>query len=112
VYGGGTLLVAGSVNGASKVTIRYIALYFGSVDRPALEKLKDRPGIEIYRVDGPDLENEIEMALLNDLHCPVKLAFLGGDVAKSMANLYGGTWIADGQKVNDDLLRFWQLSAV
>jgi hypothetical protein len=89
--------------------MRYIAFYFGSVDRPALEKLKDRPGIEIYRVDGPDFQDEIEMALLNDLHCPVKLAFVGGDEADAFAKDYGGVWIADAATVRADLLRFWGL---
>jgi hypothetical protein len=33
------------------------------------------------------------MALLNDLIRPLKLAFVGGDLAKRLATAYYGTWI-------------------
>jgi len=69
--------------------------------------MKDRPGVEIYRVDGPDLEDQIEMALLTDLITPCKLAFVGGDLAKRLATAYYGTWIEDTPSVNEDLLAFW-----
>jgi hypothetical protein len=87
--------------------MRYIAIYFGPNIHPSLERMKDRPGVEIYRVDGPDLEDQIEMALLNDLITPLKLAFVGGDTAKHLAEAYFGTWIEDTPSVNDELLAFW-----
>jgi hypothetical protein len=59
--------------------MRYILMYFGSVDRPSWERLKDRPDVEVYRLDGPDFEDQVDMALLNDLILPLKLAFVGGE---------------------------------
>lgn len=87
--------------------MRYIAIYFGPNVRPSLERMKDRPGVEIYRVDGLDLEDQIEMALLNDLIAPLKLALVGGNTAKRLATAYFGTWIEDTPSVNDELLAFW-----
>lgn len=76
------------------------------VQRDRLQRYAD---VELHDIQGPDIEDQIDSGLLNDLHSPVKLAFVGGVIAKSMASLYGATWIADGPTVNDDLLRFWQL---
>ena len=89
--------------------MRHIAMYFGSIDRPDLERLKDRPDVEVYRLDGPDIEDQIDMALLNDLVTPLKLAFVGGDLAKRLATAYYGTWIEDTPSVHEDLLAFWDL---
>jgi hypothetical protein len=47
------------------------------------------------------------MALLNDLIRPLKLAFVGGDLAKRLATAYYGTWIEDTPSVSEDLLAFW-----
>ena len=90
--------------------MRYICFYFGSVDRPSLERLKDRSRVEVYRLDGPNFEDQIDMALLTNMETPCKLAFVGGDEAKSFAKLYGGVWIPDGPNVEADLLRFWGLA--
>jgi len=87
--------------------MRYIVMYFGSVDRPLLERLKDRSGVEVYRLGGPDFEYQIDMALLMDMVTPCKLAFVGGVQAKTFAKGYGGTWIEDTPSVNEDLLAFW-----
>jgi hypothetical protein len=87
--------------------MRYILMYFGSVDRPSLERLKDRPDVEVYRLDGPDFEDQVDMALLNDLILPLKLAFVGGKTAKRLATAYYGTWIEDTASVSEDLLAFW-----
>src|ERR1017187_4404826 len=77
--------------------MRYILMYFGSVDRPSLERLKD----------GPDFEDQVDMALLNDLILPLKLAFVGGKTAKRLATAYYGTWIEDTPSAIEDLLAFW-----
>jgi hypothetical protein len=89
--------------------MRYILMHFGSVDRPSFGRLKDRPDVEVYRLHGPDFENEIEMALLNDLDLPLKLAFVGGDEVKQFDGQYSGVWIPDGPNLEADLLRFWGL---
>jgi hypothetical protein len=89
--------------------MRYIVMYFGSVDRPLLERLKDRPDVEVYRLGGPDFEYQIDMALLMDMVTPCKLAFVGGDLARRLASGYYGTWIEDTPSVNEDLLAFWGL---
>ena len=87
--------------------MRYILMYFGSVDRPSLERLQDRRDVEVYRVDGPDIELQVDMALLNDMIRPLKLAFVGGDLAKRLATAYDGTWIEDTSSAIEDLLAFW-----
>jgi hypothetical protein len=89
--------------------MRYIAIYFGPNIHPSLERMKDRPDVEIYRVDGPDFEDQIEMALLNDLVTPLKLAFVGGEDAKEFDGQYEGLWIEDRPNVEADLLRYWHL---
>jgi len=65
-----------------------------------------RPGVEVYHVSS---EDDIDMALLNDLVVPCKLAFVGGDRAKAFADQYGGVWIQGGPDLEADLIRFWGL---
>ena len=65
-----------------------------------------RPGVEVYHVANDD---DVEMALLNDLITPLKLAFVGGDAPKTFAKEYGGVWIADGPDAEGELLRLWDL---
>lgn len=91
------------------ISIRHIAIILEGT-HVQRDRLQRYAGVELYDIHRPDIEDQIDLALLNDLHSPVKLAFVGGVVAKNMASLYGATWIADGPTVNDDLLRFWQLS--
>ena len=67
-----------------------------------------RPGVEVYHVAN---EDDVEMALLNNLETPLKLAFVGGDAARTFAKEYGGVWIADGPDAEGDLLRWWDLQA-
>ena len=62
------------------------------------------PGVEVYHVATQD---DIDIALLSNMETPCKLAFVGGDQAKTFAKSYGGTWIEDGPTVETDLLRFW-----
>jgi hypothetical protein len=90
--------------------MRYIIMYSGLVDRRDLEHLKDRPAVEVYRLHpGLDQEDQVEMALLNDLVTPLKLAFVGGDDAKQLDGQYGGVWIADSPTVEQDLEGLWGL---
>ena len=89
--------------------MRYILMYFDSVDRPSLQRLKDRFEVEVYRLHGPDFQDEIEMALLNNLEAPLKLVYVGGEEAKHFDGQYGGVWIPDGPNVEEDLCRFWGL---
>ncbi len=70
--------------------------------------LVERPGVEVYHVA---CEDDIDMALLEDLHSPLNLAFVGGDLAKLLAEAYGGIWIMDSPTVEEDLLRFWANAA-
>ena len=81
-------------------------LYYDSVDRQSLKRLKDRLDVEVYRLNGPDFEHEIEMAFLNNLETPLKLAFVGGEEAKQFDGQYSGVLIPDGPNVEEDLCRF------
>src|ERR1019366_3075074 len=87
--------------------MRYILMYFGSVDRPSLERLKDRPDVEVYRLHGPDFEDQDDRALLNELIRPLELAFVGGKTAKALAMADYGTWIEEAASAIEDLLGFW-----
>ena len=73
----------------------------------SLKGLENRSDVEVYYVDGPDIEHQVDMALLNDMIIPCKLAFVGGDTAKHLAEAYFGTWIEDTPSVSEDLLAFW-----
>jgi len=75
---------------------------------PIQESVKDHPGVELYVIDGADAEHQIDLALLNDLHCPIKLAFVGGDQAEHFATLYHGTWFRLTPTVEEKLIRFWE----
>jgi hypothetical protein len=88
--------------------IRYIVIYFDAHHLDS-EKLKNRPGAEIYCVKPASLNsyNEIDMALLNDLHCPVRLVFVGGELAKEAAEKYWSTWIPNTPTATEDVLSFW-----
>jgi hypothetical protein len=95
------------------VPTRYIAFSFGptSVDP---EKLRQHPGVEIYTVDASagDIEEQTDMALLADLHCPVEIVFIGGGKeARTLAERYYVAWTDDGEDVNEVVLRLWGLIA-
>jgi hypothetical protein len=83
---------------------RKIAICCGT---SSLKGLENRSDVEVYYVDGPDIELQVDMTLLNDLIRPLKLAFVGGDLAKRLATAYYGTWIEHTPSVNEDLLAFW-----
>lgn len=89
---------------------RYIVFTFRrtSIDS---ERLRQHPGVEMYTVSesAGDVEEQIDMALLNDLHCPVVIVFVGGEVAKALAERYHVAWTDDGEDVNEAVLRLWGL---
>ena len=70
--------------------------------------VKQQPGVDLYQVSGTDLGNQIDMALLDQLHCQRTVVFVGGEVAKREAKAYGVKWIEDTPAVNDALLQFWR----
>jgi len=88
--------------------IRYIVIYF-EPHYLDLDRLNHHHGAEIYCVKPASLDryNEIDMALLNDLHCPVKVVFVGGDLAEAAAEKYWATWIPNTPTATEDVLRFW-----
>ena len=88
------------------MSTRNIAICCGASSLKGLENHQD---VEVYFVDDPDIEHQVDMALLNDLITPCKLAFVGGDLAKRLAAAYYGTWIEDTPSVNEDCLRFGTL---
>jgi hypothetical protein len=86
---------------------RHIAFYF-KPSNVEPEQLAHYPRVELYCIDdGPDVANQVEMALLNDLVSEIKAAYVGGPVAKLLAEGYRGMWIQDTPAVNQDLLQFW-----
>jgi hypothetical protein len=72
---------------------------------PELSKV--HPGVEVYRIDGPDAENQIDRALLNDLACPLNLAFGGGEDAGRFAGMYRGIWIEAAPGTVAKIQRVW-----
>jgi hypothetical protein len=73
-----------------------------------LDRIKNKPGLAYYRVEGADLPLQIDMALLDHMHCPCTIVFVGGDEARREAEAYHLAWIADTPLVNDDLFEFWR----
>lgn len=92
------------------MTKRYVAILLDVEADIYTEPLQVHPGAEVYRIDGPDLENQIDMALLNDLVVPLKLAFVVGEIAKHYAEVYHGTWIEDGPNATARIVQFWASS--
>lgn len=72
--------------------------------------VKQQPGVDLYQVSGADLRDQIDMALLDQLHCQRTVVFVGGEVAKREAKAYGLKWIEDTPAVNDALLQFWRVA--
>lgn len=69
------------------------------------EKLFDGvPDVEFHHVAADD-DDSIDVAILNDLHCPLKLAFVGDQAAKQLATAYGAISVDNA----DDLRRFWEI---
>ena len=87
---------------------RHVAILIHSTADLNTAALKERPGVEIYRIENDvDVEDEIDIALLQDFVSPFKLAFVGGDAAKRFAKSFDCTWIEDSPTVQNDLLAFW-----
>lgn len=74
-------------------------------------KPMDHPKVEFYRIDGPDTEHKIDMALLNDLVVPLKLVFVGGEEARRFAELYHADWIESGPTAVGNILRMWEFGS-
>jgi hypothetical protein len=89
----------------------HIVVCIGPVSNLNLDRLNQQPGLALYRVDGADLPHQIDMALLDHLHCYSTTVFVGGDLAKKEAADYHTAWIADTPSVNDDLFEFWRATA-
>jgi len=92
-----------SPTNATYMTVRCIAMLVHT-DIRLSAAITALPDIEIYNIAN---DYEIDMALLTNLETPLKLAFVGGDQARTFAKGYGGVWIEDGPNVEADLLRFW-----
>ena len=89
----------------------HIVVCIGPVAHLAPDRLKEQPGLAIYHVAGADLPFQIDMALLDHLHCWSTTVFVGGELAKKEAAAYHTAWIADSPSVNDDLFQFWRDTA-
>jgi hypothetical protein len=89
----------------------HIVVVIGPVFHLDVDRLKDQPGLALYRVDGADLPFQIDMALLDHLHCWSTMVFVGGDLAKQEAAAYHTACIEDTPSVNDDLFQFWRATA-
>ena|ERR1039457_244048 len=94
-----------------KIMVYHIVVVIGPVSNLDLDRFKDQPGLALYRVDGADLPFQIDMALLDHLHCWSTTVFVGGNLAKKEAAAYHTAWIADSPSVNDDLFQFWRDTA-
>jgi len=69
---------------------------------------KQQPGVDLFQVEGADVQDQIDSALLEHLHCQRTIVFVGGERARREAEAYGVKWIEDTPAVNDALLKFWR----
>ena len=65
----------------TSMTFRRIAMPVHTDIQPSAA-VTARPGVEVYHVAT---EDDIDMALLTNMETPCKLAFVGGDQAKTFA---------------------------
>ena len=86
----------------------HILISIGPVSHLDLDRIKDQPGLAYYRVAGADLPLQIDMALLDHMHCPCTIVFVGGDEARREADDYRVTWIEDMPSAADALINFWR----
>jgi len=84
-----------------------LARRVGPVSNLDLDRLTKQPGLAFYRVDGPDLPLQIDLALLDHMHCPCTIVFVGGGEARREAEAYHVKWVEDTPSVNDALAMFW-----
>ena len=95
-----------------EITVIHILIAIGPVSHLDLDRLmRDQLGLAYYRVDGADLPLQIDLVLLDHMHCPCTIVFVGGDEARREAAAYHVHWIEDTPSVNDDLFEFWRNTA-
>ncbi len=88
---------------------RHVVIEVGSRGFDAA-KLMHVDGLEVYHADGPETEDQIDMALLNDLVRPIKLVFVGDDGVRLRAERYHADWIRCSPAAVCDILRIWQMA--
>jgi len=91
--------------------MKYLAVCCDSnLDIEAVKR--QHPDAVLHVVNTSDseaqIDDEIDMVLLDYLHSSLKLAFVGGDQAKKLAEGYGATWIRETTTTTEDLLRYWK----
>ena len=91
------------------MNVRYIAICLDQDCGLDIARLKSHPGSEVYFVDpsSADLYEQIDMAILGDLHRPVKLAFIGGHLARTIADVYWSLSVEDTPAATENVLTFW-----
>jgi hypothetical protein len=95
-----------------QIEIRHVVICLDNQYDPDVAKLKEHhPRVDVYHVATNRTDDqvceEIDMALLDGLHCFSKLAFVGGDIAQILAGGYQIAWIKDTPGIDEELLRFW-----
>ena len=90
-----------------EIEIHHTTICIGTVSYLAPDVVKTQPGVDLYRAAGADVQEQIDMALLDHLHCWRTVVFVGGDQARREAQAYGVAWIEDTPAVNRKLLEFW-----
>ena len=90
-----------------KIETHHTTICIGAVLHLDPAITKQQPGVDLFQVDGADVTEAIDRALLEHLHCQRTIVFVGGEQAKREAQAYGVSWIGDTPAVNEDLLRFW-----
>lgn len=85
--------------------MRKILIYFGDFGDSIPVKILLFPNLEMYHLEPDDnLEDQIEMALLNDLVTPLVLVIAGGgETGKRLAEAYHGTFVVDPATLTPDL---------
>jgi hypothetical protein len=93
--------------------VYHIVVCIGPVSHLDPVRLSEQPGLAVYRVreDATDLAQEIDMALLDHLHCWSTTVFVGGELARREAASYHITCLSDSPSVNSDLMEFWRTTA-
>jgi hypothetical protein len=77
------------------IEIHHTTICIGTVSHLDPEILGAQPGVDLHHVAGADVQDQIDMALLDHLHCVRTIVFVGGDQAKREAQAYGVAWIED-----------------
>ena len=91
-----------------EIETHHTTICIGTVSHLDPAITKKQPGVDLFYVDGADVQEQIDSALLEHLHCQRTIVFVGGEQAKREAEAYGVRWIEDTPTVNEDLLRFWR----